>query len=73
MERFIASFTAEYPGIDAVQYSCFSWQQNDDTPDTSTTRGHIAHNSSYDFFKMFNNEIDPDKIIVIIKKIEKLK
>ena len=73
MKRFIARFTAEYPGIEAVQYSCFTWQQNSDTEDTSTTRGHIAHNSSYYFFKMFENEIDPDRIIVTIEKIEKFK
>ena len=73
MIKFIARFQAEYPGIDATQYSCITWQQDGEVPDTTMARGMIAHNTAFYFFRLFDKNIEPDKIIVSIDLVEKFK
>lgn len=73
MKKFIARFTAGYPGIEENQRSSITWKQNSTTPDVVIAKRHITHFTAIYFFKMFSEEIDPDKIIVEIDKIEKFK
>lgn len=73
MKKFIAIFKAMYPGINAIQHSCFTWQQNGDIPDTTISANQIAHTTAIHFFRMFDDSAIPDKIIVEIDKIEKFK
>ncbi|MCM4162768.1 MULTISPECIES: hypothetical protein [unclassified Arenibacter] len=73
MMKFIARFKAEYPGIDAIQHSCFTWQQDGEIPDKTISTNQIAHTTAIHFFRMYDENVDPDKIIVLIDKIEKFK
>jgi len=73
MKKFIARFKAEYPGIDAIQHSCFSWQQNGDNLDNAVSANQIAHTTAIHFFKTYDKNAVPEKIIVQIDKIEKFK
>lgn len=73
MKKFIARFRASHEDFKHEQYSCITWQQDGDEPDTNTLIGLVRQNTACHFFNMFTDEnVDPDLITVQIEKIERM-
>jgi len=73
MKKFIAIFEAEYPGINATQYSCITWQQQNDDIDHNYISDLIRNTTARHFFVAFldsNENIIVDNISVSLGKIE---
>ena len=73
MKKYIAIFEAAYPGIDATQYSCITWEQQNDNVDHIYVNDLIKNTTARHFFKAIAGakaNIDANNIVVSLGKIE---
>jgi hypothetical protein len=72
MKKFIAIFEAAYPEIEATQYSCITWEQQDDVVDNNYVNDLIKNTTARHFFRAYAGaeaNISADNIAVLIGKI----
>lgn len=73
MNNFIAVFEAAFIGIKETQYSCITWEQENEDVDENFVKDLIKNTTARHFFKAHadkNANISLDNINVSIDKIE---
>lgn len=73
MKKFIAIFEAAYPEIEVTQYSCITWEQQDDVVDHNYVNDLIKNTTARHFFRAYTGakaDISADDITVSIGTIE---